>query len=648
MPAEGGLADRRGESVNQLRRVVTAPSAIRATAIDRVTVALCAVFTLAAAFYLWTAGTTSPISLHGGGADPYNQLANAFLHLRLSVGRPPAGLLALRDPYNPERNVSFQGLTSVLHLGIHDFSLFHRKLFLTWGPAPAVVLLVPLQLLGFEPTASLTVSIFAIAGLGFAIATLRVVLRQVGDVPIWMCVLAAFTLALASTVPFVLRRPAIYEEEICGGYCFVMAGIWLAICALAARQASLARLVLMSLCFGLAIGSRPTLAFAAVMLVLVFLFLRKVRPRRGLLISLAMPLGICAVLLLAYNQARFGDPFENGADYQLSGINQYAAHFDRFSYVPPGLWFYWVSPPRTAVAFPFIFLTPPPLSYPGSLPGLYPKAVEQTGGLLPMSPIVVFLVVLPWLRRRRPDALGRLALPLLALAAAGMAGILFLTYVFFSTTERYEVDFTTLLLLGALAGWLAVANGARGWSRRAVRAGGGLLATWGCIAGLATSFTGYYNLLALNHPQTWELLQQISSPLSRAIVTLEGHPVLAETAAKHLPLLEVGEPESLTIISPDTRTAELLASVRTMELVEAAPEPASYPLALLVRGPDGTSSIYRVRPGGETMHVPVSLSPGSNHLTLTPLAAEAVGIKVSVPVARRLLLVKHLSLQSGG
>ncbi|MGD1056244.1 MAG: hypothetical protein ABR992_02405 [Solirubrobacteraceae bacterium] len=609
--------------------------------------ALCAVFVLAAAFYLWTTGTTVPLSLHGGEADPYNQLADAFLHLRLSVGRPPAGLLALRDPYNPERNVAFQGLTSVLNLGIHDFSLFHRKLFLTWGPAPAVVLLVPMHLLGFAPTASLTVSIFAIAGLGFALATLRAILRQIGEVPLWMCVLAALTLALASTVPFVLRRPAIYEEEICGGYCFVMAAIWLAMSALARRQASLRRLALMSLCFGLAIGSRPTLAFTAVLLVLVFLSLRKVRPRRGLLISLAAPLGTCALLLLAYNQVRFGSPLENGTHYQLAGVNQYAAHFERLSYVPPGLWFYWASPPRGAVVFPFIFLTPPPLSYPGSLPGLYPGAIEQTGGLLPMAPIVVFLVALPWIWRRRPTSLEWLAAPLLALAAAGMAGVLFLSYVFFSTTERYEVDFTTLFLIGALAAWLAVAQDASGWSRRMVRAGGGLLAVWSCVGGLAISFTGYYNLLALDHPGTWQLLQEIGSPLSRAIVAVEGHPVLAEVAAKHLPLLEVGEPESLTIISPDAREAELLASVRTMKLVKTAPEPASYPAVMAVRGPGGTSSIYHVSSGGEPVQIPVSLRPGSNHLTLTPLAVEGGGNKVTVPASEQLLLVKHLSLQSG-
>jgi hypothetical protein len=634
--------------VTQLRSVVDVPPAIHARAIDRVTVALCAVFVLAAALYLWTAGTTVPLSLHAGRADPYNQLASSFLHLRLSVGRPPAGLLALRDPYNPTKNGIFQDLSSVLHLGIHDFSLFHRKLFLTWGPAPAVVLLVPMHLLGFEPTASLTVSIFAIAGLGFALATLRVILRQLGDLPLWTCVLAALTLALACGVPFVLRRPAIYEEAICGGYCFAMAAIWLAISALANRRASLARLGSMSLCFGLAVGSRPDLAFTAVMLVLVYLSLRSVRPRRGLLISLIVPLGVCVLLLLAYNQARFGNPLENGAHYQLAGFNQRTARFDQLSYVPPGLWFYWVSPPRAAVSFPFIFLTPPPLSYPGSLPGLYPAAIEPTGGLLAMAPIVVFLAALPWIWRRRPASLGTLATPLLALAGAGLAAVLFLAYVLFSTTERYEVDFTTLLLLGALAAWLALSQHAGGWPRRIVRVGGGLLAAWGCIGGLAIGFTGYFNLLALNHPQTWKLLQEISSPLSWAIVALEGHPVLAEVVGKHVPLLEVDESERLTVVSPDTRTVNLLASVRTMKVREAGPEPLPYPVVLLVRGPGGTRSIYLVRSGEETVQIPVSLSPGYNRLTLTSLAAETVGLKAPIPVAQRLLQVRSLSIQGGG
>jgi hypothetical protein len=620
---------------------------IRTLPVDRVRVALGLVFLFAGAFYVWTAATTLPLALNGAHSDPYNQLANAFLHLHLSVGRAPRGLLALKEPYNPAKNLIFQRLTRVLHLGIHDFALYRGKLYLAWGPAPVVVLLMPMHLLGFEPTASVTVSIFATVGLGFALATLRVVLRQVGDPPLWMCVLAALTLAFASAVPFILRRPAVYEEEICSGYCFAMAAIWLAISVLANRRASLLRLTLMSTCIGLAVGSRATLAFTAVLLVLVYMSLRTIRPRRGLLVALIGPLGLCVVLLLVYNQVRFGSPLENGVRYQLGGVDQKTAHFESLSYVPPGLWFYWLSPPRGAITFPFFYLTPPPLSYPGALPTLYPQAIEQTGGLLPMAPMVIFLPVLPWLWRRRKAALGRLALPLLTLAGAGLACVLFVSWVFFSTTERYEVDFATLFLLGALAAWLALANEARGWRRRLVRVGGGLLAAWGCIGGMAISFAGYYNLLATEHPATWAELQNIASPISQAIATIEGHPVLAQTSVPKQPLLRVGEHATVTIVSPGTRMVSLRVSlvpaIQIGGLVEAATQTAS----LLIRGPGSERSLHRILPGGETIAISVRVGPGLNRLTLAPLAYPAEHGKSQIPTSRQMLFVRGgLSLAS--
>jgi hypothetical protein len=508
------------------------PEAARALLEDRVSLTLCIVFMLAGAFYLWTAGTTVPLSLNSGQSDFYNRLADAFLHLRLSIGSAPAPLLNLPEPHNPEQNGFL-----VHSLGLGDLALYGGKLYLTWGPAPVVVLLVPLHLLGLAPTPSVTVALFSIVGLGFALASLRVVLRQIGTVPLWMCALAALTLALASAVPFMLRRPAVYEEAVSGGYCFAMAGVWLALSALAERREGLARLALMSLCFGLAAASRPTLILPAALLVLVYLSLRKTRPHRDLLLALLVPIGICGVLLLAYNQARFGNPLENGVKYQLAGIDQEKAPFDSLGYVPPGLWFYGVSAPKIAAPFPFIVLRPPPISYPGTLSALYAEQLEPTGGMLPMAPIVVFVLALPWMWRRRPAWLGRLSLPLLTLVGAGIACMLFLSYVFFSTTERYEVDFTTLLLLGALAGWLALSSHTRGWRRRGVRIAGGLLATWGCVAGLAISFTGYYNLLALEHPGTWKTLQDITSPISKAITTVEGHPVREEPSGANLLLL---------------------------------------------------------------------------------------------------------------
>jgi hypothetical protein len=601
------------------------------------------VFLLAGVFYVWTAATTFPLALNGAQADPYNQLANAFLHFHLSVGRAPEGLVQLSEPYNPEQNTAFQGF----HGGIHDFALYRGNLFLTWGPTPAVVFLIPLHLLGLEPSSSVTASFFAVVGLGFALATLRVVVRQIGDVPVWMSVLAAFTLALASAMPFILRRPAVYEEEIAAGYCFTMASIWLAISTVADRRASLPRLALMSSCVGLATAARPTLAVSAVVLLAAYLSLRKTRPRRGLLLALTIPLGVCILLLLAYNQARFGSLLENGAKYQLAGFNQHIAHFGDLSNVPPGLWFYGLNPPRATTLFPFIILTPWPISYPGSLPALYHGLVEPTGGLLPMAPILVFVAALPWMWRRNRTSLGRLALPLMMLAGAGVACVLFLVYELFSTTERYEVDFTTLLLLGALAAWLALSKDAHGWRGRLLRIAGGALAAWSCIAGLAISFTGYYNLLASAHPDTWKTLEDLGSPVSRGIAVLKGHPVLAEVSSSELPLLSPGEQAELVIVSPDTRTAALLASwLPVVEGAAATLYHTSHESTVRIRGPGHLSSVYRVPAGGETARIPVRLHPGLNRIAVVPLSTEASGAEVVAPGARRVLYVTSFALAS--
>jgi hypothetical protein len=641
-----------------LSSTIRLPARARARVANRVSLTLGAVFLLAAVFYLWTADTTIPLALHGWSSDPYNRLANAFLHLHLSVGQAPPELMRLANPYSPAQNTAIQARYS-----IHDYALYHGRLYLTWGPAPVIVLLVPMHLLGFEPSSSLTVALFGIVGLGFALATLRVLLRQVGGATLWMCALAASTLALCSVVPFILRRPAIYEEAIAGGFCFAMAGIWLATSTLVERGASLRRLALMSLCFGLAVGSRPTLGLTALVLVPVYLSLRGTRSRRALLLALLVPAGGCFLLLAAYNQARFGAPLEFGTKYALAASNSLTTKYGDLSYVPAGFWFYLASPPLPTILFPFIHLGPPPLSYPGALPANY--APEVTGGLLPMTPIVLFLAALPWIWRRRPALLGPLASPLLVIAGAGLAGLLFLSYEFYATTERYAVDFSTLFVLGALAAWLALSAAARGRRRRLVRVGGGLLALWSCCTGLAISFTGYYDLLATEHPTTWSKLEDIGSPLSTAIAAIAGHPILATISAPNFkqisPILYtrldagvtefqlgLGEQAEFTIVSPSAREATLAVLVSPEGVLANGTTVAlgGGPSSVLVGNPEhaGSSYTYQLPAGRGVAHLPVHLNLGLNRMVFRALSIAHGQTKPAVPAAQRLLSLEDLSL----
>ncbi len=617
----------RGEAVTGLPLQQAAArlfTAVYARAAVRVTLVLGAVFVLSAAFYVWIAATSVPLSLHDGAGDRYNLLASALLHLHLWIGRAPAGLLHLADPYDPQLNRPFI-LGSTDATSISDDVLYHGKLYFLWGPAPALVLLVPLHVLGFEPSTSVTVAVYSIIGLGFALATLRVVIAMVGEVPAWMCAIAGLAVSLSSAIPFILRTSGVSEDVIAGGYCFTMAGIWLAMSAIASRSASGMRLVLMSLCFGLAAGSRPALALGALILIPVYLRLRPARSRRSLAVHLGLPVAVCLVLLLAYNQARFDQPVEIGSRYQLTGYDSRDAPFGHLSYVLPGSAPYVLNAPQPMIVFPFIALAPPDISSPNGL-----ATAEITGGLLPMTPIVAFVVVLPWLWRRRPAVLGALAVPLMLLVGIGIALMLAVSYEFFASTERYEVDFATLLVLGGLTGWLSLSSGPASRRRRLLRVGGSVFVLWGCATGVAASFFGAGNELAVNHPQTWRTLEDLGAPLSSAIATVEGHPVLAPTFASVTTgssefTLSPGQQGAATIVSPGARAAAL-----TMH-VEVLPG-ARYSVG--VEGPGDAHASYAVSAPGSTITLTLRLGGGLNRLSFGPVAGSAGERAVLTPVMR--------------
>jgi hypothetical protein len=495
--------------------------------------------------------------------------------------------------------------------------------------------------------------VFAIAGLGFALATLRVLLRQFDSLPTWMGILAAAVLVCSTGVPFILRRPAIYEEAITAGNCFVMAALWIAVRAVMAQRASLAALAVMSLCFGLAAGSRPPLLASALLLVPVYLAVRDSRSRRGLLTALAAPCGACLILLLVYNYDRFGDVLQVGQSFQLAGYDPKAMHFGRVGYLLPNLWYYGISPPRPTVLFPFVALTPPPLTYPLGTPAGY-TAPEVTGGLLVMAPVLLFAFALPWLYRRRPQSVGALALTLLVAAAAGLIDLLFLSYEFFSATERYEVDFAGVFLLASFAGWFALSIGTPGRRRRAVRILGAILAIWGCLAGVAISFTGYLDMLRRNHPATYRSLEDTASPLSTVMAMVAGRPILgavlgpnvAQVSPVHLTSLgagvqsfrlPAGTSAELIIVAPDHREAAIVAT-----MTAGAGLGPGATLSVHVTNDSRPAGIYPVH--GGIMRIPIELKRGLNRLLLAPVASATRAPDTTVPGAQQLLIVPSLTL----
>lgn len=584
----------------------------------------------ALAFYLWTAATSAPFDF-SRATDVYNLMTTAFLHGHSYLPlNPPAGLLHLHDPYDPAQNAAYQG-------AFHDLALRHGRLYSTWGPSPALLFAL-FRLTPWDLSQSFAAALYSFVGLACAVTLLHVLVRRwLPDTPGWLLLLASAGLALTNAVPYLLRRPIQYEVAISGGYCFEMAGILLVVTAVLGGRARLGRLATGSLLLGLALAARPTLAVGGLAALGAALWLARGRGgSHRVLLAALVPIVVCGLALGLYNAVRFGSPAEFGQHYQLAGLDVQHKPTDQLSYVPPGVFGYLIQPAHLSVTFPHAFLSPSS-HYPFALPAGYAGTAtgggaEPVGGMLTTMPITLLLFALPflWLAPRRSER------PVL-LAATGLAGlslavIFLLSYALWGTTQRYEVDFATFGLLAAFLVWALLLARAR--ARRALRATivtlGVALTLIGAGVGTAVSFTGYYNLLQVQHPGTFNTLEDITSPFVTLATIVAGHPALGRVSAPasvEVASARYGEPgggvwlgslgpATLTVIAPGAEHRDVLAPATA-----GAGAPALSALHVRVTSPGHTPVTVGV--SRSSVRLPVFLHLGLNRISLSLSAPAA-------------------------
>lgn len=505
-------------------------SSLRRPRLTGYRIALGVVLLLTLGFYMWTAASTVPFSFSNSNTDLYNELTTGFLqgHTYLAQA-PPAGLLHLKNPYDPAANAPYQGI-------VNFAAFYHGHLYSAWGPTPVLTLFAPFRITGLRMSESFSVALYGFIGLLCAVGLLHVLVRRfVPGTPNWLLLIASAGLALSNVVPFLLRRPSQYEVAVASGYCFAMAGLLLLARASTTSRRQSLLLACGSLCLGLAVGGRISLVPVCLAVVPVAWYLiRRRNQSYRVLIPLLTPLVVCAVLLAGYNVVRFGSISEFGSDYQIATVNTMTRPATELAYVPPGLFSYLLIPPRFALTFPHVFLQSA-AEYPFSFPNGYQGSpsdpyVEPAGGLLPMAPITLLLLLVPflWWRSRRT---GEEPVWLVAggLALIGLLVVGDLSYALWGTTQRYEVDYVSLFLLPAFLVWAALYSKLRRRSvaRRVVGVLGVLMTAFGAFAGFATSITGYYDELATEHPSEYSALEDITSPFATLATMVSGRAGIA-------------------------------------------------------------------------------------------------------------------------
>jgi len=459
------------------------------------------------AFYAWAIAPGPPsIAKFDTGIEYYNLLVKGFRSGHLSLqAEAPAGLLKLKDPYDPRQNAPF---------GMHDVSFYKGKLYLYFGAAPALVLYWPFTAItGLYLDDRQAVFVFCVgAFLAGCFLLGRVRRRFFPDAGVAAEAAGIIAIGLAGMVPVLLRRPQFYEVAVSSAYAFFILSLLGLFQSLYGKR-RLGWLAFASLCYGLAIASRPTYAFgAAALLVPVFLSPGGGGPARlRRACAAVVPVGMVVAGIMAYNQLRFDNPFEFGVTWALSGFNE--TKITQFS--PSYIWFnchaYLFAPAQLSAYFPFVRVV--------SLPPL-PKGhygVEDPYGILPNMPFAVLALgaALPGVRRR---LLGPFVL---AVAVASFA-VACVVFSFQFATNRYMVDFLPGVMILAVIGFWGLREQFGGLARRIVSAGCWLLLVWSVLFNLFAAFA-HNELLRVNDPAVFHRLERVFNYPRFAFDRVAGH-----------------------------------------------------------------------------------------------------------------------------
>ncbi len=486
-------------------------------------------------FYYWTVATNNGFG-DWEDLDYYRLLVRGWRQGHLHLDKAPSPeLLALADPYDPAQN-------SAHRLG--DASYFRGRYYLYFGAAPALTLMLPFNVItGREMTMGAAGFVFCsmafLAASGLWLAIRR---RYFPESAIVTASLGVLALGFGTHLLALAQRPMFWELPIAAGIAFSMlalVGVYLAIHG----RRPIAAMAAAGLCVGLAVASRPTCLFASPLLLAPVWWAGRQRPldptasgrqdapipktaahppappphptALRLALAAAMPLAACGLALMAYNYARFENPFEFGQSYQLSGA--YEGQLQHFSlrFLPHNAAVYLFQPLHWTWAFPFVFAQRILVDIPGYF------GTEEVSGLAVTFPFVWFALALPLVWWRRDPAEGR-SLSAVIGSMAGYGGPLAaLMLCYFSTTMRYQADFAPafgLLALGGLLGLERWAQSAgRGplrrmrFGRRALsRAAGAILCLATVVMGVLVSFDYHGRSLRRDDPKLWHQLDRRS------------------------------------------------------------------------------------------------------------------------------------------
>jgi len=290
----------------------------------------------------------------------YTQLADAFGKGHLYVDRQPdKALLEAVDSNNLTNRPAFDD-------EIWDMSLYKGRLYLYWGPVPAL-LITPIQLIFDKKITDNYLVFFFFAGLLIfnSLIILRLWKFFFHELPAIYAFICIALIGLILPITWSTGIPNVYEAAIGAGQFFLVGGIYFSL-SIFEKHPSFDKksLFLAGLFWSCSVGSRAINVLSVIFLVLmVLLWIIRTLPKPinwmtyfHTVVSHLIPLMAGAMLIGWYNWARFDSPLEFGLRYQITifNLNEQSNLVFEPGYFFLNLYAYIFHPFEITIRFPFI------------------------------------------------------------------------------------------------------------------------------------------------------------------------------------------------------------------------------------------------------------------------------------------------------
>lgn len=375
----------------------------------------------------------------------YQKLAKALSegHFYLDDTPSPA-LKALDNPYDKNlRNT--EGAPYVW-----DTAYYNGKYYVYFGIVPVLLFYLPFYLMtgsDFPTWIGILIAEAAII-IGLFFLLHAIIKKYFKKVSLGVFILMDFFMLIGCGIFIIAGNATFYMIPISMAVALTIWGLYLWIRSISRQDGRIntAQLVFGSLCMALVAGCRPQLCLGSFLALPLFLpvFRQKLKAQSGrgrTLLSIAgfaLPYIAVAAFLMYYNTARFGSPFDFGANYNLTtnDMTSRGFHLDR---LPTGAYMYLIQPPAFTASFPFLHSVLSNIRYQGItiLERMY-------GGILWLNPFMFSLFYSFKVKRglkskglQAVTVISALSAIFIVFADTEMAGILF----------RYLCDFGLFLSL---------------------------------------------------------------------------------------------------------------------------------------------------------------------------------------------------------